>query len=119
MAEPTGSAAFAALIRAAVAHQLRRPTLARLLDFEEARLPLDTDTQQFKARFRNIVLDLLLRPDLPRQPDRSVAARDVMAIIKGIVDGAGEHGETGQNQLASRVERAVFGYLDAVPRGQC
>ena len=113
-AEPTGTAALSMLILAAVAHQLRRPALARLLDFEEARLPLDPDTQQVSNRFRAILSDLLSRPDLPRQPDPAAAARDVMAIIKGMVDAAGIHGETEQQALASRVGRAVFGYLNVL-----
>ena len=111
--QPTGTAALSALIDAAVAHQLRRPTLARLLDFEEARLPFDADTRRVSARFCTIVLDLLARPDLPRQPDRAVAARDVMAIIKGMVDAAGDCGEGNGSALATRVRRAVFGYLNA------
>ena len=107
----SGRGALSALIRAAILHQFRRPALARLLDFEEARLPFDLDTQQVGERFRVIVSDVLLRPDLPRQADHAAAARDVMAIIKGMVDTAGVHGETDQGALGVRVERAVFGYL--------
>jgi hypothetical protein len=36
-----------------------------------------------------------------------------MAIIKGMVDAAGVHGETDQHELTIRVRRAVFGYLNA------
>lgn len=112
-AQVTGNAALSALIVAAVAHQLRRPILARLLDFEEARLPYDTDTQQVGERFAAIVLEMLARPDIPRQPHRETAAQDVMAIIKGMVDAAGVRGERNQRELADRVRRAVFGYLNA------
>ncbi len=112
-ATPTGAAALSALILAAVAHQLRRPTLARLLDFEEARLPFDADTQKVSDRFRTIALEVLSRPDLARQPDRETASQDVVAIIKGMVDAAGVRGEIDQRQLAGRVRRAVFGYLNA------
>jgi AcrR family transcriptional regulator len=111
--EPTGTAGLVVLIRAAVAHQLRRPTLARLLDFEEARVPFDANTQEVKALFFTIVLDLLSRPDVEQQPDIGVAARDVMAVIKGMIDAAGEQGETDQGRLIVRVQRAVFGYLNA------
>ncbi len=45
-AEPSGEAGLSTLLRAAIAHQFRRPALARLLDLEEARLPLDADTQR-------------------------------------------------------------------------
>lgn len=114
-AEPSGAAALSALIQSCIAHQFRRPALARLLDFEEARLPFDADTKQVSERFRATLSDVLRRPDLPRQPDGDAAARDVMAIIKGMVDTAGVHGETDQRTLATRVQRAVFGYLDAPP----
>lgn len=111
----SGGAALSALILAAIRHQFRRPALARLLDFEEARLPLDPDTRRVGERFCAVVLGVLLRPDLPRQADYAAAARDVMAIIKGMVDAAGVHGETDQRELSKRVHRAVFGYLSGSP----
>lgn len=109
----TGAEALSALIRAAVAHQFRRPALARLLDFEEARLPFDADTRQVADRFGTVVLDLLRRPDLPSQPDVEAAARDIVAIIKGMVDAAGANREADPAATLARVQRAVFGYLDA------
>ncbi|MEH3047286.1 TetR/AcrR family transcriptional regulator [Sphingomonas adhaesiva] len=108
-----GRRALAALIASAVAHQLRRPTLARLLDVEEARLPFDADTQRVTARLRAILLAVLVRADLPPQPDPEIAAQDVLAIVKGMVDAAGECGEQDRERLSRRVGRAVFGYLDA------
>ena len=113
LAAPSGAAALSGLIDAAIAHQFRRPALARLLDFEEARLPFDADTQRVTARFHAILSDVLRRRDLPRQPDAEAATRDVMAIVKGIVDAAGIHGETDHSALSIRVRRAVFGYLGA------
>lgn len=112
-AHPTGNAALSALIVAAVAHQFHRPALARLLDFEEARLPFDAEIQRVGERFGAIILDMLAHPDLPPQPDREAAAQDVVAVIKGMVDAAGVRGETDQRELARRVQRAVFGYLNA------
>ena len=112
-AQATGAAALSALILAAVGHQLRRPTLARLLDFEESRLPFDIHTQQISERLSTIILGVLSRPDLPGQPDREAAAQDVKAIINGMVDAAGVRGEIDQPELARRVHRAVFGYLNA------
>lgn len=109
-----GIEALDALIRAAVRHQLRRPRLARLLDFEEGRLPLDTDTQLVRARFMAILADILDRPDLPEQPDMPVAIADVAAIMRGMIDSAGERGEHEQAALVARVRRAVLGYL-AIP----
>ncbi len=110
-AASSGEAALAVLVEATVAHQLRRPVLARLLDFEEARLPQDPDVQQVAGRFLALVAAALGHPDLPCQPDPDTAARDVMAIIKGMIDAAGVHGETDQRDLRSRVWRAVVGYL--------
>lgn len=108
---PSGRDALDAVIRAAVGHQVRRPRLARLLDFEESRLPLDADTQAVRARFTAILGDILAREDMPRQEDLTVVAADVTAILRGMVDTAGERGETDQDALAKRVRRAVLGYL--------
>lgn len=107
----SGVDALSGLVLACIRHQFRRPTLARLLDFEEARLPLDIDALLVAKRFEAIVASVLRRFDLLAQPDAGAASRDVMAIIKGMVDAAGVYGETDQEGLAKRVKRAVFGYL--------
>jgi len=107
----TGRGALDGLIEAAVRHQVRRPRLARLLDFEEARLPLDADTQLVRAKIVTLLADILSRPDLPRQSDMPSATGDVLAIIRGMLDAAGERGEEGQAPLIVRVRRAVLGYL--------
>jgi AcrR family transcriptional regulator len=106
-----GHEALDALVEAAVRHQVRRPRLARLLDFEEARLPLDAGTQVVRSRFTAILAEILARPDLPKQPDMAAAVGDVAAIIRGMIDAAGERCEHGQEALVARVRRAVFGYL--------
>jgi AcrR family transcriptional regulator len=107
----TGRGALDGVIEAAVRHQVRRPRLARLLDFEEARLPLDADTQLVRAKIVTLLADILSRPDLPQQPDMPSASSDVLAIIRGLLDAAGERGEEGQAPLIVRVRRAVLGYL--------
>lgn len=104
-------AALRDVIEACVAHQFRRPGLARLLDFEEARLPLDEVTRRASDAFEEIVVATLALPGVPRQADRRTAARDVVAIVKGIVDAAGMRGESDARAVATRVARAVFGYL--------
>ena len=109
--QPTGKEALLSLISASIAHQFKRPHLARLLDFEETRLPLDSNTTMVLQRVTDIAHLILSRSDLPRQPDNQVAARDLIAIMKGMIDAAGAKGETDLISLASRVERAVFGYL--------
>ena len=106
-----GEQALNALIVAAVRHQVRRPRLARLLDFEEARLPLDTGTQLVRTRFMAILTEILARPDLPTQSNMAAATGDVAAIMRGMIDAAGEPGEHGREELVARVRRAVLGYL--------
>ncbi|PZA11724.1 TetR/AcrR family transcriptional regulator [Rhodopseudomonas palustris] len=107
----SGRDALAGLIAAAVAHQLRRPALARLIDLEEARLPFDHETRRVSDRLRSILRDVLSRADIPAQRDLDTATQDVLAIIKGIVDAAGERGEQDHVDLTARVRRAVYGYL--------
>jgi AcrR family transcriptional regulator len=116
-AEPTGEEALSTLISPCVHQQLERPALARLLDYEEARLPLDAETERVKTRFFELTRDTLLRPDMPPQPDIDTAARDVVAIIKGMIDAAGEHGEEDRTGLALRVKRAAIGYLKTASDG--
>lgn len=108
---PSGEQGLDALIRAAVRHQLHRPRLARLLDFEEARMPLDEGTQLVRARFLAILANILRCSDFPKQPDISTAAADIAAIIRGMIDSAGERREHGPEELLTRVRRAAFGYL--------
>jgi AcrR family transcriptional regulator len=97
------------VIRAAVGHQMRRPTLARLLDIEEARLPIGPRNAGVAAQGQTVLSGLLARRG---HPDAEILAGDVLAIIRGMVDAAGQRGETDADRLEQRVIRAVFGYLD-------
>ncbi|MET0280958.1 MAG: TetR/AcrR family transcriptional regulator [Steroidobacteraceae bacterium] len=115
LAETSGPAALNRLIGAAVKHQLRRPALARLLDFEESRMPFDADRQRVRGRFQAILASLLSRPDLPQQSDPATVTADVAAIIQGVLDAAGERGETAADALRKRVRRAAIGYLRTSP----
>ena len=99
------------MIAAAVAHQLRRPTLARLVDLEEDRLPVGADAEPLKARISTLIGHLLAAPDLSQEPHDALVSEDLLAIVKGMVDAAGQRGEIDAPALRRRVERAVFGYL--------
>jgi len=101
------------VIHAAVAHQMRRPTLARLLDFEERRLPIDTRTGRVTDLIHAALLALFSLEDSPVLKHADIVSYDVIAIVKGIVDAAGERAETDPQRLNLRVRRAVFGYLGA------
>lgn len=50
-----------------------------------------------------------------RSRRREVAARDVLAMVRGITDMAGEAGETDADALERRALRAVLAYLRAEP----
>ena len=99
------------LIRAAVGHQMRRPKLARLLDFEESRLPIRGQNQRVAAVVHRAILRALDGLGGDVEGNAEIVARDVLAIVKGMVDAAGERGETEAAALEERVGRAVFGYL--------
>ncbi len=99
------------MIRAAVMHQMRRPKLARVIDFEERRLPLGLQMTSISHTLHAALREALECDDAPTVQDSSIAAFDLLAIIKGIVDSAGERQETDATNLEVRVERAVFGYL--------
>jgi AcrR family transcriptional regulator len=97
------------IIRGAVTHQMERPKLARLI--EERRLPIGARMASVSRLLHAALVTVLGRQGGPDLEDRTVAAFDLLAIIKGIVDGAGERKERDAEQLETRVRRAVFGYL--------
>lgn len=109
--QPSGQQGLRHLIAASVHQQLRRPALARLLDFEESRAPIAKELAASKGGFHDIVLQLLARDDIPPQPDLGIAAGDIGAIIPAITDAAGERGEADRAALEQRIVRAIFGYL--------
>ena len=98
-----------ALVEAAVAHQLARPVLARTLDYAETTLPLQPETDALLVRLATLIA-ALLRPHAITDPD--LAARDLVALAKGMIDAAGMEGEVDSAHLASRVQKAVLGYLN-------
>lgn len=105
--------ALRAMIGAAVRHQARRPDLARLLDFEESRLTARKITSAASAVILDLVAELMReRPLLPGETPLVVAG-DVVAITRGIADGPDGIGAESLDTLQARIERAVFGYLDA------
>ncbi len=110
LSQPTGPDALKHFIGACVRQQLLRPALAHLLDVEQARPALRREAGGPDALY-TILQEVLGRADLPRQARPDVAAVDLLAIIRGMTDTAGEHGETDVANLRSRIEPAVFGYL--------
>jgi AcrR family transcriptional regulator len=97
-----------ALVRVAVAQQLMQPQLARLLDFEEMRLPLDQETKATQAAITEIVATILREANYDNIPEQT---QDLIAIARGLIDTAGAAGEVDIACLEARVCRAIFGYL--------
>lgn len=95
-------------IRAAIVHQLDRPRLAASLEYAEAMLPIDMETETLKRAIVDAVASVL---SLHGVRDPETAARDLAALTRGMVDSAGLFGETDMASLEHRVRRAVFGYL--------
>jgi AcrR family transcriptional regulator len=116
LGEPTGQKALKQLIAVSVRQQLRRPVLARLLDFEENRPPIARELAASTGAFRALIRQLLAHEDIPPQPDIETATDDLAAMLRAIVDAAGERGEVDRTSLESRVGRALFGYLGIVDR---
>ncbi|MFT4067520.1 TetR/AcrR family transcriptional regulator [Paraburkholderia sp.] len=101
-----------ALVRAAVAHQMRRPVLARLIDFEERRLPVGERDQRITDTVHAALVDALgNKAQAPALDDVNLAAHDLLAIVRGMVDYAGERDERDAAALEARVMRAVDGYV--------
>jgi AcrR family transcriptional regulator len=100
------------IIAACVAHQTRRPTLARLLDIEEARLPLQRQNKQVTDKLQRAIMACVEDTPAAKALGTVVVAFDLFAMVRGIADAAGERNDTKSDQLRARVERAVFGYLE-------
>jgi AcrR family transcriptional regulator len=103
--------ALGQIIDAAVKHQLRRPALARLLDLEELRLPMGEDFRRAGREAMQIFQRSLTATGMVTRANLAVTSQDLFAIIKGLVDSAGQRREVDQAALSARVRRAVFGYL--------
>ncbi|OAG67141.1 TetR family transcriptional regulator [Xanthomonas floridensis] len=112
-----GRGALVQLISAAVRQQLHRPTLARLLDYEQTRPVIASELAPFIVAMTALVGQLLARADVPTQPDPTKAIDDVIAIVRGMVNTAGDRGEHDHAGLEQRIGRAVFGYLGMPPAG--
>lgn len=116
--EKSGRAGLERLIQVAVASQLRRPALARLLDLEEQRLPLGEEVRRMGEHLAQALQRFLDAPDLSDVCRGPFVVGDLLALMRGLVDAAGERGERGERDdaaLVARVRRAVFGYLEYVP----
>jgi AcrR family transcriptional regulator len=99
-----------ALLRVAADHQLRRPKLGTALEYVERLLPLDQETADINGRIAALVASRL---DQLQIADPELAARDVSALARGMIDASGLAGETDASSVVRRLAPAVLGYLKA------
>ncbi len=104
-------AAFQSYIKAGIRYQMRRPQLARLIDTAEKADTFSNQVMGTMTRLRTVVEKILELEDAPEIVDKAVAAADVVAITRSLIDAAGERGDNDSDRLRCRVEGAIWGYL--------
>ena len=109
----TFRAALRAYIDASVLHQMKRPQLARLIDIAEKREAFNHQVSGTSLRLQVVMENLLALPDAPQVPKRTVAAADLLALMRALIDAAGERQEVGHEALLRRTEGAAWGYLSS------
>ncbi|MBN9531451.1 MAG: TetR/AcrR family transcriptional regulator [Alphaproteobacteria bacterium] len=100
------------LVAVGIDRQLADPVLSLALDYAEAALPLQAETRSLKVALIGTVAGLLARHGIA---DPAVAARDLIALARGMADLEGLYGEADGPSLGRRIRRAVFGYLGPGP----
>ncbi len=108
---PTFRAALRSYISASIRHQMKRPKLARLIDVAEKREAFKSQVSGTTSRLQGLMEEMLALSDAPKVPNRSIAASDLLALMRGLIDAAGEREEGESNELLQRTEGAVWGYL--------
>jgi hypothetical protein len=78
------------------------------LEYAEATLPSGAETAALSKGIIARAARLLIRHGIRSAEE---AARDIVALAKGMIDAAGAAGETDQEALVCRVSRATRGYL--------
>lgn len=100
--------AVEAFIAEGIAHQAGDPALSLALTYAEQTLPIQPETAALKAAIIAEVSVMLAQHGIE---DPDVAARDIVALSRGMADHAGLYGERFETSLLRRIKRAVLGYL--------
>ena len=100
--------ALAALVAATIAHQKGWPQLSQALDRAAALVPLSEEGAALTAAILDVLRRVLRRHGMANV---EVAALDLLALCRGMIDGALLRGETDTDALQARVMRAASGYL--------
>ncbi len=106
-------AAIRCYIKMGIAYQMRRPHLARLLDIAEKADMFSDQVMRTIDRLQTVIERILVLPDAPTVSDKTVAAADVVALTRSLVDAAGERRDNDPDALIRRVEGAIWGYLNS------
>jgi len=101
------------LIEVAVRHQLRRPALAALLDFEQHRLSAVMPVSGNGAAMHTALTGFIRGGYPGAMLAAELAASDLMAMISALTDAAGRRGNAEPAPLVARIEAAVLGYFGA------
>ena len=109
------AAGIARIVDAAVAHQVARPLLARWLDREEARLPLDAERRAAAGAIQ-VLLAGFLAPHRAALPGLALdeAIHDLFVTARALIDALGDAG-VAEADIRRRVRRAALGYLGLAP----
>lgn len=108
------SAALRGLLGAAVRHQRRRPTLARLLDLEEQRLAAVLPPFGAVDVARTAIAAFLVRAYAVPAARAPSTAADIIVITRALTDASSSRPDVDDGVLARALEGAVVGYLRAV-----
>lgn len=114
LAQPERRLALRQLIEVAVRHQLRRPVLATLLDFEQHRLAAMMPASSSGLAMHAALAGFLHTGAANTALTPEHAASDLMGIISTLTDAAGRRGKVDPVTLAARIEAAVLGYLSVL-----
>jgi hypothetical protein len=72
---------------------VKRPQLARLVDVAEKRETFNQEVSGTIFRLQAVMENILRFPDALKVRNRWVTAADLLAIIRGAIDAAGERGD--------------------------
>jgi AcrR family transcriptional regulator len=98
-------------IKASVRNQVRRPQLARLLDFEEFRLAALMPPSRAATTIHHSLKKFFREMYGLSAAASEAAAVDIVEIAKALDYASGRRGEIDAPALARSIEAAVFGYL--------
>lgn len=105
------SAALKELIAVAVRHQLRRPLLAVILDFEQNRLSGIMPRGASRNAMSVALVDFLQCIPAAEKMVPEVIVEELLELIRALTDAAGRSGNVDPSGLVDRISGAVRGYL--------